>query len=306
MLRKLFRKKPNLTKSSDKVKSALVATAGTLMPTDKSPDELYGDLFHDVQSKGVYPDGKTFADMVPRKRARELKKEYKLRSQDPDFNLHEFVDHHFYTYTPHKRKTYAPTSSTTAREHVSNLWHTLERRNRKTRGSLIPLPHSYIVPGGRFEEQFYWDTYFIMLGLAADGHWEMISGMMKNYAFMLRKFGMIPTANRTYFLSRSQPPYFAHMVRLLASHRGRTRTYAEYLPSLLLEYRFWMKGRKELKQHVGAQGYARVVRMPNGIILNRYFDNRVTPRQETLQLDIETAERSLIQDKEKSFVDLRA
>lgn len=306
MLRKLFRKKPNLTKSSDKVKSALVATAGTLMPTDKSPDELYGDLFHDVQNGGLYPDAKTFPDMVPRKRARELKKEYKLRSQDPGFNLHEFVDHHFYTYAPRKRKEYSPSASTTAREHVTNLWHTLERRNRKTRGSLIPLPHSYIVPGGRFEEQFYWDTYFIMLGLAADGRWEMISGMMKNYAFMLRKFGMIPTANRTYFLSRSQPPFFAYMVRLLASHRGRTRTYAEYLPSMLIEYRFWMKGRKEFKEHIGARGYARVVRMPNGIILNRYFDNRATPRQDALQIDTETAERSSTLDKEKIFVDLRA
>jgi len=309
MLHKLFRKPKQLQKldkSADRVKTALVATAGTLMPTDKSPDELYGDLFHEVQRRGVYSDGKTFVDMVPRKRARELKKEYNLESKDPDFNLSEFVNRHFYTYSPRKRKEYVPSESTTPREHVTSLWSVLERRNRKTRGSLIPLPHSYVVPGGRFEEQFYWDTYFIMLGLAADGKWALINGMMKNYAFMLRKFGLIPTANRTYFLSRSQPPFFAYMVRLLASHRGRTRTYAEYLPSMLLEYRFWMKGRRAVKEHHGARQYARVVQMPNGVILNRYFDNKATPRQETLQLDMETAERSRIQDKEKIFVDLRA
>ena len=309
MLHKLFRKpKPlqKLDKSTDRVKTALVATAGTLMPADKSPDELYGELFHEVQRTGVYSDGKTFVDMVPRKRARELKKEYILESKDPDFNLNEFVNRHFYTYSPRRHKEYTPHTSTTAREHVTHLWPGLERRNRKTRGSLLPLPYPYIVPGGRFEEQFYWDTYFIMLGLAADNEWSKISGMMKNYAFMLRKFGMIPTANRTYFLSRSQPPFFAYMVRLLASHKGRTRTYAEYLPSMLTEYRFWTKGRKALKQHAGIQGYLRVVQMPNGVVLNRYFDNKTTPRQETLQLDIETAEKSLVQNKEKIFVDLRA
>lgn len=309
MIRKLFRKpKPlkKFDKSTDRVKSALVASAGTLMPTDKSPDELYGELFHEVQKRGVYADGKTFVDMVPRKRARELKKEYKLESKDPDFNLNEFVNRHFYTYTPRRHVEYAPSEATTAREHVTELWRMLERRNRKTRGSLVPLPHAYVVPGGRFEEQFYWDTYFIMLGLAADDEWGKISGMMKNYAFMLRKFGMIPTANRTYFTSRSQPPFFAYMVRLLASHRGRTRTYAEYLPSMLSEYRFWMKGRRSVKEHTGARAVSRVVRMPNGIVLNRYFDNKATPRQETLQLDMETAEQSRIQDKEKIFVDLRA
>jgi alpha,alpha-trehalase len=171
---------------------------------------------------------------------------------------------------------------------------------------LIALPHDYIVPGGRFSEQFYWDSYFIMLGLAADEEWELILGMVRNYAYMLRKFGMIPTANRTYFLSRSQPPFFVDMVRLLATHRGRTRTYAEFLPAMLAEYRFWMKGKKRVGADINSAAYARIVQMPNGVYLNRYYDNKTTPRPESRREDIETADVASHAHKDKIYLDLRA
>ena len=81
------------------------------------------------------------------------------------------------------------------------------------------------------------------------------------------------------------------MVKLLGRHRGRTRTQLEFLPALLAEYRFWMKGRRSVNEHIDHQAYARVVRMPNGVILNRYYDDKTTPRPESLREDIETAER---------------
>ena len=302
MLRRLFAKKPKL----EKVKSTVVATAGVVMPTGKSPDESYSELFHDVQVSSVYPDGKTFIDMVPRKKTRSIRQQYRVARQQPDFNLNTFVDEHFYQYHPHAHKPYEPGPETSAREHITRLWPELTRRNRRLRGTLLPLPHPYVVPGGRFSEQFYWDSYFIMLGLAADKEWSMIHGMMKNYAYMLRKFGFIPTANRNYFLSRSQPPFFSRMVKLLAKHRGRTRTYAEFLPALLTEYRFWMKGRKAVMEHADKPAYARVVRMPNGIVLNRYFDNKTTPRPESRREDLETATHAQDTNKDKIFLDLRA
>jgi alpha,alpha-trehalase len=117
---------------------------------------------------------------------------------------------------------------------------------------------------------------------------------------------MIPTANRTYFLSRSQPPFFAPMVKLLAQHQGRTRTYAEYLPLLLTEYRFWMRGRNITGDHIDRPAYARVVRMPNGVVLNRYFDNKTTPRPESRREDFETAQHAKTENKDKIFLDLRA
>lgn len=288
----------------NKLKSAIVATTGGLMPPSKSPDEALGELFAAVQNGQVYGDGKTFVDLVPRRRMKQIQQEYLLVKNDPMFDLRDFVTRHFYEFSPSKA-SYMTDTSMTPRQHIEELWHVLERRNRRDRGSLIAVPHAYIVPGGRFSEQFYWDSYFIMLGLAADNRWDMIEGMLKNYAYMIRKFGFIPTANRTYFLSRSQPPFFSQMVKLLARHKGRTRTLVEYLPYMLLEYHFWMKGRRSLaeKEH---KAFARVAQMPNGILLNRYYDNKMTPRPESLREDLETANGAPSRQPDRLFLHLRA
>ena len=73
-----------------------------------------------------------------------------------------------------------------------------------------------MVPGGRFREIYYWDSYFTMLGLQVDGEYEMIDYMVRNFAHLIDEVGFIPNGNRTYFLSRSQPPFFSCMVSLLA------------------------------------------------------------------------------------------
>lgn len=289
----------------DKLKSTLVNTVGGLVPTSKSPDEAMSELFAEVQQRKVYDDGKTFVDLVPRRRMKQIQQEYLLEKQDPNFDLREFVTRHFYEFAPHKdRPEFKTDPNRTVSEHIRSLWTELERRNRRTRGSLIALPYPYIVPGGRFSEQFYWDSYFIMLGLAVENRWEMIEGMIKNYCYMIRKFGFIPTANRTYFLSRSQPPFFSHMIRLLARHRGR-KVLVEYLPYLLIEYRFWMKGRSKLgpTEH---KAFARVVEMPNGILLNRYYDNKTTPRPESLREDVETAQDAQDRQTDRLYLHLRA
>jgi len=287
----------------DKIKSTFVATAGGWLATSKSPDEALGELFRDVQKAGIYGDGKVFPDLIPRKRMEQIQKEYLLIRNDPNFNLREFLSLHFYKYSAYDTQFQAKIGST-PREHIADLWQHLERKNRRDRGSLIALPNPYIVPGGRFTEQFYWDSYFIMLGLAADGRWEMIEGMIKNCAYMIRKFGFIPTANRTYFLSRSQPPTFALMVKLLASHKGRARTYVEYLPYMLMEYHFWTKHRRSLSRE-SYKAFSRVVEMPDGRILNRYYDNKTTPRPESLHEDTETL-LGIDRDPEQLFLDLRA
>lgn len=287
------------------LKSALVNTAGALMLTRASPEDALGDLFSQVQLNKVYDDGKTFIDLIPRGRTKQIRKEYLFARQDPNFNLQEFVNRHFYEFE-HSAPVYHSNPDHTPRTHIRELWNVLERRNRRDRGSLIAVPYPYIVPGGRFSEQFYWDSYFIMLGLAADGQWKKISDMMKNYSYMIRKFGFIPTANRTYFLTRSQPPFFSHMVRLLAKNHNKTLTLLEYLPYMLAEYRFWLKGRRILADKDDIVAYRRVVRMPGGEYLARYYDNKSTPRPESLREDIEAAEDSEDSNNEKLYLDLRA
>lgn len=284
-------------------KSAIVKVGGIVPSRRVSPDERLGELFAEVQRRRVYDDGKTFVDLVPKRRIKQLRQAYELQRHDPEFDLHEFVSRNFHVLDT-KKSDYHTDTSMTVREHIRELWDVLERRNRVTRGSLMALPYRYVVPGGRFEEQFYWDSYFIMLGLAADGRWDVIDGMMKNYVHMIRKVGFIPTANRTYFLSRSQPPFFSHMVRLVARKKGQ-RVLVEYLPYLLAEHRFWMKGKSKLEQTEN-RSYRRVVQMPNGSLLNRYYDNKSTPRPESHHEDVMTANEAADREADRIYLHLRA
>ncbi|MEL4411540.1 trehalase family glycosidase, partial [Shewanella algae] len=74
--------------------------------------------------------------------------------------------------------------------------------------------------GGRFREIYYWDSYFTMLGLLESGRIDLIEQMVKNFASLIDRFGFIPNGNRTYYLGRSQPPFFALMVSVLMDGKG--------------------------------------------------------------------------------------
>ncbi|MGQ7789938.1 trehalase family glycosidase [Shigella flexneri] len=102
------------------------------------------------------------------------------------------------------------------REHIDGLWPVLTRSTENTEkwNSLLPLPEPYVVPGGRFREVYYWDSYFTMLGLAESGHWDKVADMVANFAHEINTYGHIPNGNRSYYLSRSQPPFFALMVEV--------------------------------------------------------------------------------------------
>jgi alpha,alpha-trehalase len=78
---------------------------------------------------------------------------------------------------------------------------------------LLYLPYPYVVPGGRFNEMYGWDSYFIVLGLEADRHEELAKDMVDNFMFEIEHYGGVLNANRTYYLTRSQPPFFTSMVR---------------------------------------------------------------------------------------------
>ena len=93
-------------------------------------------------------------------------------------------------------------------EHIESLWPVLTRQPDVPKGSLIPLPYPYIVPGGRFGEIYYWDSYFTMLGLAASGKNDMIQNMVNNFSHLIDTLGYIPNGNRTYYIGRSQPPFY--------------------------------------------------------------------------------------------------
>jgi alpha,alpha-trehalase len=77
---------------------------------------------------------------------------------------------------------------------------------------LLYLPHPYVVPGGRFNEMYGWDSYFIIRGLIADGRREIARGIVENFFFEIDNYGAVLNANRTYYLTRSQPPFLTSMI----------------------------------------------------------------------------------------------
>jgi hypothetical protein len=87
-----------------------------------------------------------------------------------------------------------------------SLWPVLTRTPRvhPLRGSLLPLPHPYVVPGGRFTELYYWDSHFTMPGLADSGCVDLLHAMTDNFAYLIETYGHVPNGTRTYYLSRSQ------------------------------------------------------------------------------------------------------
>ncbi len=109
---------------------------------------------------------------------------------------------------------------------------------------LLYLPHPYVVPGGMFNEMYGWDSYFIVRGLLEDGRLDLARGMVGNFIFEIKHYGGILNANRTYYLTRSQPPFFTEMVRAVydaEKSRGRNdRAWlARAYPFAVESYRFW-------------------------------------------------------------------
>lgn len=209
-------------------------------------DFYASDLFRDVQLAAVFPDSKTFVDCVPRKPLSEIQDEYAVERNEPDFDLKAFVLEHFDTPVSPTTNFQADTSRS-VEEHIMALWPVLTRQpdDNKPGSSLITLPQSYIVPGGRFSEIYYWDSYFTILGLKASGRTDMVEAMANNFAYLIDSIGFIPNGNRQYYLSRSQPPYFSLIVGVAVD--GNDDKLLNYLPALQREYDFWMKGKNELK-----------------------------------------------------------
>ena len=96
---------------------------------------------------------------------------------------------------------------------------------------LLYLPNRYVVPGGRFNEMYGWDSYFILLGLLDSGRDDLARGMVENFFFEIENYGALLNANRTYFLTRSQPPFLSSMIREVYEHAavGRAPLSKEWL-----------------------------------------------------------------------------
>jgi len=269
------------------------------------PDRDLGPLFAAVQLSGIFADSKTFVDARPLAPAADVATDYARARGDTGFDLRSFVAAHF-SLPRAPDSTFHTDTAQTMETHIGALWPVLTRApppdTAVAPSSLIPLPARYVVPGGRFREVYYWDSYFTMLGLVRGGRTDLVRDMLDNFAWLIARFGHIPNGNRTYYLSRSQPPYLAAMVGLYAEATDTTQA-LRYLDALEAEHAFWMDGAAQLAP---GEAYRRVVRLPDGSLLNRYWDDRAEPRPESYREDVELA-ATLPEDRRATFYrDVRA
>lgn len=263
----------------------------------------YTNLFEAVQMQQIFPDGKTFTDCTAKYSLEKIDEKFQQQKTKPGFDLSSFVHENFTAPVPPQNNYTAHEAD--VKDHINNLWSVLTRKaddaSSNVYSSLIPLPFPYIVPGGRFGEIYYWDSYFTMLGLQVSGRTDMIQNMVNNFSFLIDHAGYIPNGNRTYFIGRSQPPFYSLMVKLLAAEKGND-VLIKYLPQLEKEYAFWMKGSESLNEKNIAAHH--VVRLPDGSLLNRYWDENDTPRPESYREDVELAHHA--KDKAIMYRHLRA
>lgn len=288
---------------------ALRLEKATAQSAPQSPARLYGELFERVQAARLFPDSKTFADAVARAAPADILRDYQAAKDDADFSLEKFVAAHF-EIPGAAQSEFRTAPREEIRAHIDRLWNALTREplaqdTAGNRDSQLPLTTRYVVPGGRFREMYYWDSYFTMVGLQASGRDDLVADMIENFSALLDRYGHIPNGTRTYYLSRSQPPFFAAMVELQAhgmNNRDAARALVRRLPQLEIEHQFWMEGASGL---AAGQAHRRVVHLKNGSLLNRYWDDSATPRDEAWLEDVETA-RGSTRPKEEVYRDLRA
>ena len=265
------------------------------------------DLFKHVQMAQLFPDSKTFADAIVKTDLNTVLAAYEQACLDAEksgeaVDLATFVNTHF--DIPEMISATSQTKFENVADYIEHMWQVLTRTpDTEQKDSLIALTRPYIVPGGRFREIYYWDTYFTALGLIDAGRTDMAINMLVNFVDILNEVGCIPNGNRAYYYSRSQPPILALFYNLLKDALSDQQK--EYVIwGLKKEYQFWMNEAGENASQKGA-AQLRTVTMPCGATLNRYFDTEPTPRPESYREDIETAEH-IGADKSQFYQHVRA
>ncbi|XP_034024381.1 trehalase isoform X2 [Thalassophryne amazonica] len=280
-----------------------------------------GAILHQVQTAKLFDDDKHFVDMKLRAAPDVvLSAFHNLSHESPNLTiprdkLQEFLciyfeepGTEFEPWTPpdwhEKPKFLGKITDQKLRkwaEEVHGLWKSLGRKIRarvKDHPELysqIYTPHPVIVPGGRFRELYYWDSYWVINGLLLSEMTETAYGMIQNFLYLVDRYGFIPNGGRIYYERRSQPPFLTLMVERYYQATKDKVFLREALPALVKEYSFWMQNRS-------------VAIIVNGTehVLNRYHVEVGQPRPESYTDDLELAAGLTAESSQELWADLKA
>eukprot|EP00611_Tribonema_gayanum_P022972 TRINITY_DN4729_c0_g1_i2.p1 TRINITY_DN4729_c0_g1~~TRINITY_DN4729_c0_g1_i2.p1 ORF type:complete len:589 (-),score=111.45 TRINITY_DN4729_c0_g1_i2:110-1876(-) len=269
-----------------------------------------GPLLHAVQAMGVFKDSKTFVDMPAKADPEHILKAFSQLAEDDKTSvqaLTAFVATHFddvgADLLPHSPADFVvdlPFITTIRQPDMARwaaalhaLWPGLTRqvspdvKANPQRHSLLHRANAVVVPGGRFRESYYWDSYWICKGLLVSGMAQTAQGVVQNLLDDVKTFGHVPNGGRLYYTQRTQPPLLSDMVLDLVTaataeganrgqHENGLAFLQEALPVLEQEYRFWMQQRS-----VTIAGH----------VLNRYWCAAAAarPRPESYREDLATS-----------------
>lgn len=279
-----------------------ISSENTAYIANASAVYCYGDLLKAVQLSGIYNDSKTFVDKPMKVDPDEvLNAFYQLPTPYSKESLEIFLDEYFdpagsdlVDWVPEDYVEYPAFLSTITDDDyyswavgLNNLWLLLGRSVNETvlqnpqRHSFLPRPFPMVVPGGRFRESYYWDSYWIIRGLLVCDMYSTALNVISNLIQDISNFGFVPNGGRIYYLDRSQPPLLSEMVMTYIDYQMTHRLYDQNLVSfireaykaLTIEHDWWMN---PLNGHVVDI---------NGQILNRYHSNATTPRPESYKED---------------------
>ncbi|MFC3180563.1 trehalase family glycosidase [Cypionkella sinensis] len=240
-------------------------------------EQSLSDLFTDLHMSGLWPDEKAISDSILLFPAADILSAYHTAKVRGPVDLKAFYAAHFRPVAAHET-AYHTNPDHSPKQHLAAIWPHLIRPadDPAERSSRFALPHPYVVVGGRFQEAYYWDSYFTQLGLLKSGQIAQVRDMLENFAYAIREIGHIPNGFRSYFLTRAQPPFFAQMVQDYGRTTGDLAgAYARYLPEMQREYRYFID---TPHNHNG---------------LARYWDAASGPRIEMYGTDLEAAHKGV-------------
>eukprot|EP00095_Tigriopus_kingsejongensis_P006740 maker-scaffold658_size117954-snap-gene-0.43 protein:Tk06740 transcript:maker-scaffold658_size117954-snap-gene-0.43-mRNA-1 annotation:"hypothetical protein DAPPUDRAFT_314347" len=282
----------------------------------------YGPLLDAVQMARIYPDSKTFVDKKLKFAPGKIIQHFEALQGEhegeriPKDELEQFVDDNFEAegqeleaWTPEdwtpRPKFISKLNNAELRGlavRINALWKDLSRRIKDDVKehpqfySMIYVPNGFVVPGGRFREFYYWDTYWIVKALLLCEMHQTVRGIIENFLVMVKMYGLVPNGGRIYYIKRSQPPFLTLMMREYIKTTGDIEFLRENVDLFDRELQFWEKKRS-------------LTLMKNGQehLMFVFGTGGTGPRPESYREDVEFAEQfATPAEKEEFYYHIKA
>ncbi|KAK8388520.1 hypothetical protein O3P69_020480 [Scylla paramamosain] len=297
-------------------------TANYYPPPCDSKIYCYGELLKTVQMAKLHNDSKYFVDMSLKNSEKETLLEFeelmnRTQKNPSKEDIQIFVDEHFrepgdefedwdpsdWSEDPEFLKKIVHPDLKEWGKKLNAMWKKLGRKISTTvkddpeKHSQIYVPNPVIVPGGRFREFYYWDSYWTIEGLLLSGMNQTVKGMLENFLMMVKDYGMVPNGGRIYYTRRSQPPYLIPMFKLYMDHHFDQDFLRDNIELLEKEFLFWhnerqvkVQDRKGMTHHVA-----------------QYRVNVSDPRPESYREDYALAQDlATEEEKQQLYVELKS